>query len=68
MLGNSREGYEAYEKLAIYFEHARHQPLQALAIVREALAELRRAKETGMITPATYRRTKERFEHRRGRL
>lgn len=67
-VGDSREGYEAYEQLAIYFEHERHQPLQALAIVQEALAELRRAKQTGTIAPAAYRSAKVRFEHRLDRL
>jgi len=68
MLGNSREGYEAYEQLAIYFEHEAREPRQALVIAREALAELRRANQVGTIAPATYRRTKARFEHRLARL
>jgi tetratricopeptide (TPR) repeat protein len=67
-LGNSREGYEAYEQLAIYFEHEAHEPRQALAIAREALAQLRRANQAGMITAAVYRKTKARFEHRLARL
>jgi len=67
-LGNSREGYEAYEQLAIYFEHEAREPRQALAIAREALAQLRRANQVGTIAPASYRRTKARFEHRLVRL
>ena len=67
-VGNSREGYEAYEQLAIYFEHEVREPRQALVIAREALAELRRANQVGMIVTAAYRRTKERFEHRLARL
>jgi uncharacterized protein len=67
-LGNSREGYEAYEQLAIYFEHEAREPRQALWIAREALAELRRANQVGMIAPAAYRRTKAQFEHRLARL
>ncbi|MGA2960835.1 MAG: ribonuclease H-like domain-containing protein [Candidatus Korobacteraceae bacterium] len=67
-LGNSREGYEAYEQLAIYFEHEAHEPRQALAIAREALAQLRRANQAGMITAAVYRKTKACFEHRLARL
>ncbi len=66
--GNSRAGYEAYEQLAIYFEHEAREPRQALAIAREALAELRRANQVGTIAPAAYRRTKARFEHRLARL
>jgi len=68
MLGNSPEGYKAYEQLAIHFEHEVRQPHHALGIVREALAELRRANQAGMISPAAYRRTKAEFEHRLSRL
>jgi uncharacterized protein len=67
-LGDSREGYEAYEQLAIYFEHEAREPRQALAIAREALAQLRRANQVGMIPAAAYRRTKARLEHRLVRL
>jgi uncharacterized protein len=68
MLGNSREGYKAYEQLAIHFEHKARAPRQALGIVRDALAQLRRANQLGMIGPAAYRRSKAQFEHRLGRL
>lgn len=67
-LGNSREGYEAYEQLAIYYEHEAREPRQALAITREALAQLRRANQVGTIMAPTYRRTKARFERRLLRL
>ena len=67
-LGNSREGYEAYEQLAIYHEHEAREPRQALAIAREALAQLRRANQAGTIAAASYRRTKARFERRLLRL
>jgi uncharacterized protein YprB with RNaseH-like and TPR domain len=67
-LGNSREGYEAYEQLAIYYEHEAREPRQALAIAREALAQLRRANQVGTIAAATYRTIKARFEHRLVRL
>jgi tetratricopeptide (TPR) repeat protein len=68
MLGNSREGYEAYEQLAIYYEHEAREPRRALAVAREALAQLRRANQAGTIAATEYRRTKERFEHRILRL
>jgi hypothetical protein len=68
MLGNSREGYEAYEQLAIYYEHDARNPQQALAITREGLAQLRRAHQIGMIAEAAYRKTKLEFEHRHARL
>jgi len=67
-LGNSREGYESYEQLAIYYEHEAREPRQALAISGEALAQLHRANQAGMIAPAVYRRTRARFEHRIARL
>jgi hypothetical protein len=66
--GNSREGYEAYEQLAIYYEHEAREPQQALAVAREALAQLRRANQVGTIAAAAYCRTKARFEHRLLRL
>lgn len=68
MLGNSREGYEAYEQLAIYYEHEARNPRQALARTREALAQLRRAQQAGMIAADRYRNAKREFEHRRSRL
>jgi hypothetical protein len=37
--GNSREGYEAYEQLAIYYEHEARNAHLALAITRDALAQ-----------------------------
>jgi len=67
-LGNSREGYEAYEQLAIYYEHQASEQRRALAITREALAQLRRANQVGTIASTAYRRTKARFEHRLVRL
>src|SRR5271167_3508807 len=67
-LGNSREGYEAYEQLAIYYEHQAREPQRALAVVREALAQLRRANQVGTIAGTTHRRTKARFDHRLARL
>jgi len=68
MLGNSREGYEAYEQLAIYYEHEARAPRRALALAREALDQLRRANQTGTFPASEFRRTKARFEHRMLRL
>ena len=67
-LGNSREGYEAYEQLAIYYEHEVRDPRRALTLAREALNQLSRAKAVGTLAGATYGRTKARFEHRMSRL
>ena len=67
-LGNSRHGYEAYEQLAIYYEHNARDPEQAQQIVRQALNELRRAFQVGDITPGAYREFKARFDRRMERL
>jgi len=67
-LGDTPEGYHAYEQLAIYYEHEARDPGQALAIARQALAQLRSANQVKTIAPAAYRRSKARFEHRLARL
>jgi tetratricopeptide (TPR) repeat protein len=67
-LGNSRHGYEAYEHLAIYYEHKARDPEQARQIVRQALNELRRAIQAGDITPGAYREINARFDRRMARL
>jgi uncharacterized protein YprB with RNaseH-like and TPR domain len=67
-LGNSRHGYEAYEQLAIYYEHSAHDPEQAQKIVQQAIQELHRAFEVSDITPGAYREFKARFDHRMERL
>ncbi len=67
-VGNSRHGYEAYEQLAIYYEHKARDPKQAQQIVRQALNELRRAFQVGDITPGAYREFKARFDRRMERL
>ncbi len=66
--GNSRHGYEAYEQLAIYYEHKGRDPEQARQIVRQALDELRCANQVGDITPGAYREIKARFDRRMERL
>jgi uncharacterized protein YprB with RNaseH-like and TPR domain len=68
VLGNSRHGYEAYEQLAIYYEHKARDPEQARLIVRQALGELRRALEGGDITPGAHREFRARFDRRMERL
>jgi uncharacterized protein len=68
MLGNSREGFEAYEQLAIHYEYRVREPRRAVLVARKALAELHRANELGFITPGAYRHRRARFEHRLVRL
>jgi uncharacterized protein len=67
-IGNSRRGYEAYEQLAIYYEHKARDREQAQQIVREAINELCRAFQVGDITPGAYREFKASFDHRMERL
>jgi len=67
-LENSRHGYEAYEQLAIYYEHKARNPEQARQIVLRAIDELRRATQVGDIAPGAYREIKARFDHRMERL
>jgi uncharacterized protein YprB with RNaseH-like and TPR domain len=67
-VGLSKEGLEAYEQLAIYYEHHAREPHQAARVARSALAELRRAHRQGTIAAAMHRRCRERFEHRLARL
>jgi uncharacterized protein len=64
MLGNSREGLEAYEQLAMHYEHRTREPELAAAVVRKALAELRLADRLGTIAPAVHRKQREQFEKR----
>jgi hypothetical protein len=68
MLGNSQEGFEAYEQLAMYYERHAREPHQAASITKKALAELRRANRTGTLAESLYRRNRARFERRLSRL
>jgi uncharacterized protein len=68
MIGNSREGFEAFEQLAIYHERVARAPHEAAALVKRALGELRRSKGAGLLSAAMHRQYKERFEHRLARL
>lgn len=68
ILGNSREGFEAYEQIAIYYEHAAGQRERAAALVRQALAELRKTGRGNALSGALRRQYQERFERRLARL
>jgi uncharacterized protein len=68
MLGNSREGLDAYEQLAIYYEHRAREPSRAAAFAKKALGELRSANRLGLVEPAYYRASRKRFEQRLNRL
>jgi len=68
ILGNSREGLEAYQQLAMYYEHRARQPHRAAALAKKALLELRSANRLGLITSAYYRERRKHFEQRLARL
>lgn len=68
ILGNSREGLEAYEQLAIHYEHEGGDSPRAAALIQEALGELQRARDHASLSAALRRRYKTRFEHRLTRL
>ena len=68
MLGSSREGFEAYEQLAIYYERHIREPQRAASISRDALNELQRAKREGTIARGAYLQIRTRFENRLARL
>lgn len=68
LLGYSREGLEAYEQLAIYYEHRARDPHRAAKLVREALNELRRANRLGVLASNAYRGWRARFQVRMARL
>jgi uncharacterized protein YprB with RNaseH-like and TPR domain len=68
ILGDTRDGLDAYEQLAIYYEHHAREPERAEGLAREALAALRQARAAGRIEPAKYRRLAARLEHRLARL
>jgi uncharacterized protein len=68
MAGDSAEGWEAYQQLAIYYEHRANDPRRAASFVKRALADLRRANRLGTISAAAYRKHRTGFEHRMARL
>lgn len=62
------DGLEAYEQLAIYYEHRARQPHRAATLTRAALAKLRQAQQTGGVEPARYGKWHTRLMHRLDRL
>jgi uncharacterized protein len=68
ILGSSREGLEAYEQLAIYYEHQAGEPRRAAALVRTALCELQPSHRHASVTAALHRRYRTKFADRLRRL
>jgi hypothetical protein len=65
---NADAGLEAYEQLAMYYEHQAREPERAAALTREALTALGEALQAGNLTPAAHRKLRARLEHRLERL
>jgi uncharacterized protein len=68
LLGDSSDGMQAYEQLAIYYEHQAREPRRALALTREALVRLRETAHAGRIPAYGYRSWHGRFQRRLNRL
>ena len=68
ILGNSREGLEAYRQLAIHYERRAGEPQRAAVLARRALAELRPPNRSAGLSAALLRRYKSDFERRLQRL
>jgi hypothetical protein len=68
LLADSADGLEAYEQLAIYYEHHARERSRAAEFTRQALAALRNGLRAGHIEPGRYRRFQARLAHRLARL
>jgi len=68
LLADTTDGLEAYEQLAIYYEHHARERSRAAQFAREALTALRKAYCAGRLEPGRYRRLQARLEHRLARL
>lgn len=64
----SRDALDASEQLAIHYERRAADPARAAVLVRQALAELRRARRLGMLAATLCTRYRQRFEKRLARL
>jgi len=68
LLGDTAEGMNAYEQLAIYYEHHARIPERAARLSREALVKLQAAHRAGHIQSSQYMRWHAAFRHRMARL
>lgn len=64
----ARGDLDAFEQLAIYYEHHAREPERAAELAREAIGELRRAVRAGDLDPHRYQRLKASLDHRLARL
>jgi uncharacterized protein YprB with RNaseH-like and TPR domain len=65
---NADAALEAFEQLAIYYEHHARQPQRAAELTREALTALAAAHRNGDLSHAQHRRLRDRLQHRLTRL
>jgi uncharacterized protein len=68
MLGHSREGIEAYEQLAIYYERHSGEAHRAAKVSRDALSALQQARRLGSIGTGAYQKLRGRFKRRLARV
>ena len=66
--GTSREGMQAWEELAIYYEHHAGMPERAAELVQEALNELRKAYRARLLAQNAFTHWQNRFRKRLERL
>lgn len=64
----TRDGIAAYEELAKYYEHRERKARRAAELVEEALVELRRARNAGLLTRIDSARFQQRLGRRLARL
>jgi hypothetical protein len=68
LLGEDVDGLDAYEQLAIYYEHRAREPNRAAAVTREALEVLHKARRQGRLGAEQYGKWEVRLTHRLARL
>jgi uncharacterized protein len=68
LLGASPDGLEAYEQLAIFYEHSEREFQRAASLTREALVKLLEAFHSGHISAMRYQHWYARLHHRLDRL
>ena len=68
LLGDSADGLDAYEQLAIHYEHRARQFERATSITREALVRLQEAYAARRISPQAYRARHAALQHRLSRV
>jgi hypothetical protein len=67
-LDDAAEGLQAYEQLAIYYEHHAALPQKAAMISRQAIARLQEAFHSGHLSLHKYQQWHTKFQHRLSRL